>query len=82
MVLVSNDLLSINDVTLSELVDIVSKVLLSINDVTYSELVEIVSNVKEIKNGTEYILEVEAKNLLIVNFGTDLCIARACIFIK
>jgi len=44
----------------------------SINDVTYSELVEIVSKVKEMKDGREYILGVDAKNLLIVNSGSDL----------
>eukprot|EP01018_Ginkgo_biloba_P032335 Gb_32247 [translate_table: standard] len=44
----------------------------SINDVTYFELVEIISKVKELKDGKEYILGVDARNLLIVNSGSDL----------
>ncbi|GLJ23706.1 hypothetical protein SUGI_0449170 [Cryptomeria japonica] len=44
----------------------------SINDITYTELVEIISMVKEVKDGKEYILGVDANNLLVVNSGSDL----------
>uniref|UniRef100_A0A0D6R5X5 Damage-control phosphatase ARMT1-like metal-binding domain-containing protein n=1 Tax=Araucaria cunninghamii TaxID=56994 RepID=A0A0D6R5X5_ARACU len=44
----------------------------SINDITYPELIEIISKVKEVKDGKEYILGVDATNLLVVNSGNDL----------
>lgn len=44
----------------------------ALNDITYPELMDVISKVKEINDGKELFLGVNAQNLMVINSGNDL----------